>query len=390
MKKHKNLYAVILAGGIGTRFWPVSRKSNPKQFLNITGKGTLLQETLARIKPQVRGSHIYIVTNAAYRKAIEQQVARFKIPKANILLEPKGKNTAPAICWAAAKIHKISPNAVMVVLPSDHIILNRSKFQKILGKAVRLAEENYLVTLGIVPTRPETGYGYLKTVKTKTNGRSIVKVQQFTEKPSLSKAKQFLKKNREPRGVHGHKPNAVYGYYWNSGMFVWKSAVILREFQKYLPKIYRVLVGAGLPRTEAPSRGVLGTEVKPAPTGRDYINKVWPHLPNISIDYGILEKAKNVAAVPAVGIHWSDLGSWESLIEVLTKDHCGNIFKGNIVSVNCKDTLVWGDKKVIAPVGLDNMIIIDTPDALLVCRKDCSQAVKDVVSILQKNNRTET
>jgi len=185
MKKHKNLYAVILAGGMGTRFWPVSRKSNPKQFLNITGKGTLLQETLARIKPKVSGSHIFIVTNNAYRKALERQIIRFKIPKANILLEPKGKNTAPAICWAAAKIHKINPEAVMAVLPSDHLILNQNKFQKILEEAVRLAEENYLVTLGIVPTRPETGYGYLKTVKIKMNGRSIIRVRQFTEKPSL-------------------------------------------------------------------------------------------------------------------------------------------------------------------------------------------------------------
>jgi len=354
MKKHKNLYAVILAGGMGTRFWPVSRKSNPKQFLNITGKGTLFQETLARIKPKVSGSHIFIVTNNAYQKAIERQIIRFKIPKANILLEPKGKNTAPAICWAAAKIHKINSNAVMAILPSDHLILNQAKFQKVLGDAVRLAEKNFLVTLGIIPTRPETGYGYLKTVKTKAGGRPLVRVQQFMEKPSLPKAKQFLKRKN---------------YYWNSGMFIWRSSIILQEFKKYLPKIYRLI----------------GHKVGPA-----HIKQVWHRLPNISIDYGILEKAKNVAAVPAFGINWSDLGSWESLTEILTKDNCGNMFKGDIVSVNCKDTLVWGNKKIIAPVGLNNMIIIDTPDALLVCRRDCSQAVKDVVSILQKNNRNET
>lgn len=355
----KNLYAVILAGGSGTRFWPVSRKSNPKQFINITGEGTLLQETLARIKPMVSGSHIFIVTNTAYRKAIECQAARFKIPKANILLEPQGRNTAPAIGWAAAKIHKLNPEAVMVVLPSDHLISKQKKFLKVLQKAVQLAQENYLVTLGIVPTRPETGYGYLKTAKTIVNGKPVVMVEQFKEKPSLPKAKQFVKRKN---------------YFWNSGMFVWKCSVVLQEYKKYLPKIYRMLVGAGS---------------KPAPTGQDYIKKIWKRLPHISIDYGILEKAKRVAAVPAPGIGWSDLGSWESLTEVLSKDRYGNIFKGDIVSVDCKNTLVWGSKKVIASVGLDGMIIIDTPDALLVCRKDHSQSVKDVVSILQKNNRLE-
>jgi len=215
MTTKANVYAVILAGGMGTRFWPVSRKSNPKQFLNITGKGSLLQDTLARIKPMVSGSRIFIVTNASYRKAIERQVARFRIPKENILLEPSGKNTAPAICWAAAKIHKIDPDAIITVLPADHLIANRRKFTKVLREAISLAQDEYLVTLGIVPTRPETGYGYLQTEKRKVNGRSLVKVKQFKEKPSLAKAKQFIKRKN---------------YFWNSGMFVWKSSVILKEF----------------------------------------------------------------------------------------------------------------------------------------------------------------
>jgi len=359
MKTNKNLYAVILAGGMGTRFWPVSRKSNPKQFLNITGKGSLLQETLARIQPKISGSHIFIVTNTSYRKALGRQVSRFQIPKANILLEPKGKNTAPAICWAAAKIYKINPDAVMAVLPSDHLIANQRRFLEVLGEAISLAQANYLVTLGIVPTRPETGYGYLQTATKRSNGQSIVQVTQFKEKPSLSKAKQFIKRKN---------------YFWNSGMFVWKSSVILREFKQYLPNVYKIFVGAGL---------------KPARTGNSYIKKVWHRLPHISVDYGILEKAKNVVAVPAGGIDWSDLGSWESLTEVLNKDKHGNISKGDVISVHCKNTLVWGDKKVIAPVGLKNMIIIDTPDALLVCHKDHSQSVKDVVSVLQKNKRKE-
>lgn len=352
--KKSNLYAVILAGGTGTRFWPVSRKANPKQFLKITGQATLLQETLARISPRIQGRHIYIVTNAAYRRAIQSQSARYNVPKANILLEPEGKNTAPAICWAAARIHASDPDAVMVVLPSDHLILNRKKFLAVLTEALHLAGQDFLVTLGIVPTRPETGYGYLKTTRTKLRSRVIQRVARFTEKPSLAKARGFVKKKN---------------YYWNSGMFVWKSAVILDAFRDFLPEVYRSI----------------GTKASGA-----QVRKVWRQLPSISVDYGILEKAKNVAAVPAPGIQWSDLGSWESLAEVLPKDRQGNILKGDIIAVDSTDSVVWGNQKVIACVGLDNIIVIDTPDALLVCRKNRSQDVKNVVSILQRKNRRET
>jgi mannose-1-phosphate guanylyltransferase/mannose-6-phosphate isomerase len=357
---NKNLYAVILAGGSGTRFWPVSRKLNPKQFLDITGQGTLFQETLARVQPNISGANVFVVTNAAYRKAIEKQIVRFKVPKKNVLLEPEGRNTAPAICWAAAKVHSVNPDAVMAVLPSDHLIQNHKKFLDILEEAVGLAGQGFLVTLGIVPTRPETGYGYLKTSTMKVDGKTIVKVARFTEKPDLSTAKRFIKRKN---------------YFWNSGMFVWKTAVILDAFRQYLPEVYRRLAAA--------ERG-------PVSTGQAYIDKVWGDLPNISIDYGILEKADNVAAVPAPGIDWSDLGSWESLAEVLDKDKHGNIFKGDVIPVECHNTLVWGNKKVIAPIGLSDIVIVDTPDALLVCRKDMSQHVKDVVSALNKNNRAES
>ena len=348
-----NLYAVILAGGSGTRFWPASRKSNPKQFLDIAGKETLFQQTLARIKPMINGSHIFIVTNRSYSKIIERQAARFKVPRSNILLEPKAKNTAPAIAWAAAKIHKKNPDAVMAVLPSDHLISKHKKFLKVLKGAVRLAEEDYLVTLGIVPRRPETGYGYLKTAKIKVNGKQIIKVQKFTEKPSLSKAKQFIKKKN---------------YFWNSGMFVWKTSAILSELKKHLPGVHRLVSGR---------------------TCSTYMRSVWRRMPNVSVDYGILEKAKKVAAVPAPDIGWSDLGSWESLMEVSTKDKCGNIFKGDIIPVDCKNTFVWGYKKVIAPIGLEGMVVIDTPDALMICPKERSQDVREVVNALKAKKRKE-
>jgi len=350
--KNKNLYAVILAGGSGTRFWPKSRQSKPKQFLDITGRGTLLQETIRRLKSKVAGDNMLIVTNKAYSKVIAEQTAEFKIPKGNILLEPGGKNTAPAICWAVSLIHQRNKNAVMGVFPSDHLILNQKKFLQILEEAVELAKQEYLVTFGIIPNRPETGYGYIKTVKRKMGRKNINKVAQFTEKPSSVKAQEFVKK----------------GYFWNSGMFVWRSEALLKAFYKYLPDVYELL----------------GEKSAPA-----YVRKIWPQLPSISIDYGILEKADNVVAVPAKGIDWSDLGSWESLSEVLEKDQNGNILRGDIVFTNCKNSLVWGQQRLIATVGLEDIVIIDTPDSLLVCRKDLSQNVKDIVDQLKKKKRKE-
>lgn len=359
MAFNKNLYAVILAGGAGTRFWPVSRKSKPKQFLNITGKGTLFQETIRRISQRIVNENIFVVTNENYRREVARQVAGINIPKSNILLEPEGRNTAPAICWAAARINKINKEAVMMVLPSDHLILNQNRFLKVLDGAVRLALDQYLVTLGIVPTRPDTGYGYLKTVKSRVNNKNIVKVEKFTEKPSAGRARQFLKKKN---------------YLWNSGMFIWKSSVILQEFRRYLPDIYNLLVGAG---------------IKPVVTNQGYVKKIWALMPNISIDYGILEKAANVATIPARDIGWSDLGSWESLMDVLPKDKNGNITKGDVVQMYCKDTLIWGGKKLIASIGVNNLVIIDTPDALLICRKDMSQQVKEITTWLGKEKRDE-
>ena len=363
MGKNKNLYAVILAGGCGTRFWPVSRRLKPKQFLidllstkqNVKSSTTLLQQTISRILAKVIPANIYVVTGAAYQKEAERQTASFKIPRRNILAEPEGKNTAPAVCWAALRIQRIHPDAVMAVLPSDHLIQKKKAFLRVLDEAVRLADGDHLVTLGIPPTRPETGYGYLKTRPVK--GKNILRVEKFIEKPNLVKAKQFLKSR---------------DYLWNSGMFVWKVSAILREFHKYLPKIPQLLAGA---------------------TDQSHIKKVWGSMPNISVDYGILEKARNVAAVPADGIGWSDLGSWESLAEILAKDKKGNSVTGNVLTLNCRDSLIQakgsprgGHRRLVAAIGLENMMIIDTPDAVLVCPKHLSQDVKKLAAILKQKN----
>ena len=351
LKNIPHTYAVILAGGSGTRFWPMSRRNKPKQFLNVLGKRTLLGETIKRIKAMIGAKHIYIVAHAQFKRDIAKEAKAFGIPLKNILSEPQGKNTAPAIGWAASVIYRKNPQAVLAVLPSDHLILKPAKYFKVLKEACRLAQENFLVTLGIIPTRPETGYGYLKIKNVKHRGRSISLVEKFTEKPSLKTAQQFLKSRN---------------YLWNSGMFVWKVSVILEEFRKHLPSIYQAL----------------------SKTDQRSMNRIWKKLPSISVDYGILEKSKRVAAVGAEDIGWSDLGSFESLYEALGKDKNNNILRGDVIDIASRNTLVWAHKKTIATVGLSDMIVIDTEDALLICPKQNSQNVRAVVEILKRQNRS--
>jgi mannose-1-phosphate guanylyltransferase len=368
--QNNNLYAVILAGGSGTRFWPLSRQSKPKQFLQMTGEGTLFQQTLARIKDTVPPRNTLIVANTNDLLEIKNQIVSFQIPSSNILLEPEGKNTAPAICWAAFRISLLHPDAVMAVLPSDHLVSHPKVFLKVFDKAVRLAREDYLVTLGIVPTRPETGYGYLETAKIATaksakkskdrrkSLRSLrsfgaFSVARFIEKPGPVKAKRLFKSGR---------------HLWNSGMFFWKVSTVLEEFRAHLPKVHDLF------------------EKNHNTTS---VSGIWPRMPNISIDYGILEKSKRVAAVAAHAIGWSDLGSWEALAEISKKDRNGNAFTGDVLSVDCRNSYVRGSGKLVAAIGLDNIVIVDTPDVFLVCRKDQSQRVREIVEKLKEHNRYE-
>lgn len=346
MAYEKNVYAVILAGGSGTRFWPLSRQHHPKQFLSIVGDRTLLGQTLTRIEPKVKGSRIFIVTNKRYLSKVVEETRRFRIPPGHILLEPSPKNTAPAVYWAASKIRKINPQAIMAVLPSDHLILNSRAFLKILGKAAASAEKGGLVTLGIVPTRPETGYGYIKLHKKQKSG-SIASVERFVEKPSLRDAKKFLKTKK---------------YLWNSGMFIWRADRILEEFKTHLPQVHGLLKDK---------------------TSTGFVYKAWPRLPSISIDYGILEKAEKIVTIPCLDIGWSDLGSWEALVKVVSKDKKGNIHRGHVIPIENENTLVFGGKRVVAAIGLKDLIVVDTADALLICRRDLSQKVKDIVSTLK-------
>ncbi|HPN88252.1 MAG TPA: mannose-1-phosphate guanylyltransferase [Candidatus Omnitrophota bacterium] len=334
-----NVYAVILAGGAGTRFWPKSRQSLPKQFLNIIGGTSLFKQAIDRMKTKIPSEQIMIVSNKRYKRLIDKDIFGLNIKKENILLEPSPKNTAPAIYWAAVRTLKKDPNAIMIVFPSDHYIEKKQKFLKILENAVCLAQKDYLVTLGVTPTRPETGYGYIKGKSLKEKGRKIFTVEKFTEKPDLMTAQQFVKSGN---------------YYWNSGMFIFKVATILAAFKKYLPAVCDV-------------------------------ERRWALLPAVSIDYGILEKAKNVAVIPTGNIGWSDVGSWEALMDILPKNKQGNIIKGNAVAMDCENTFILSDKRLVAVVGLKNMIVVDTGDAVLVCPKEKSQDVKEVINVFSKS-----
>lgn len=347
-----NFYVVILAGGSGTRFWPSSRSAFPKQFLSLVGEKSMLQETLARVQTKVSGDRVYIVTNKRFQKIIQKQTAAYKVPKANILLEPSGKNTAPAIAWAAAIINSRDPQAVMAVLPSDHLIANQKAYASTLDAAMALAKDNYLVTLGIVPTRPETGYGYIKGKKVKAAGKTLHEVEQFVEKPSLEKARHYLKSGQ---------------YFWNSGMFIWKSSTILEEFRVLLPDLHCAF-----------TKGF----------SQKAVEKFWDSLTGISIDYGIMEKAKRVAVVPA-DIGWSDVGSWEALWEVSSKNVDGSVYKGDVVQHASKKNLVLGNKRLVALVGMEDTVVVDTDDVLLVCHKSQSQQVKMIVDMLKEKKRRE-
>ncbi len=349
----KDLYCVLLAGGSGTRFWPLSRQVRPKQFLKIVGAQSLFEQTLSRIRSQVPARNILVVTSRRYKTLVRRQAKAFRIPAANFLYEPEGKNTAPAIAWAASRIYSKDRDAVMAVLPSDHLIANPSVFLGCLKEAVGLARQNFLVTFGIVPTRPETGYGYLRTKAIRWEGKRVLTVEQFIEKPPLDKAKVYARSRN---------------FFWNSGMFVWKASVIREELKFYLPEIFLFFIHRN---------------------DQAYAQKIWKDLPGISIDYGVLEKSRRVAAVPAAGIGWSDVGSWEALLTVLPKDGKGNSLEGNVVPIDCAKTLVKGGKKLIALVGLEGIAVVDTPDALLVGRLDQSQKLRDVIAALKAKKRKE-
>lgn len=351
----KDYYCIIMAGGIGSRFWPLSRTKKPKQFFDILGTGkTLLQQTFERVIKVIPENNILVVTNADYGELVKEQIP--SLEKSKILLEPMRRNTAPCIAYANYKIQSENPNAKIVVAPSDHLIIKETAFIKVLEKALQYVGKNdTLLTLGIQPSRPETGYGYIQINGGKGEvvlNESFRNVKTFIEKPDLKMATLFIESG---------------DFFWNSGIFFWSLKSIMNAFEKYLPEVDNLFKE--------------GTEVYNTDKEVDFINKTYPESKNISIDYGILEKAENVIVLCS-DFGWSDLGTWGSLYEKLQKDDTGNAITGtDIFTYDTNNSIINIDKNKLAVIqGLEDYIVVDSGNILLICKKDEEQRIKHFVN----------
>jgi mannose-1-phosphate guanylyltransferase len=351
-------YGLILAGGRGTRFWPRSRKRSAKQVLNVVGDRSLIQATVDRLAPVIPQERLWILTNDHLRDTIVEQLPG--IPRQQILAEPAQRNTAPAIGLAAHMLHSIDPDAVMGVFPADHVVEKPTAYRAVLKAALKAAGGGNLMVVGIQPRWPETGYGYIEFPKgTSAGGRDAVPVRRFHEKPELPKAKRYL--------AAGH-------YYWNSGMFFWRADVLLDELRKHLPKTATIL--AALPAFGARN---FAAELK----------RCFPLCENISIDYAVLERAKKVAGIPAAEFGWNDVGSWNAVYELLPRDGNGNVAIHDSIILDSHNNFVDARGKVVALLGVKDLIIVDTPDALLVAARDRAQGVGEIIKDLEKRGRHE-
>lgn len=353
MASNENIYCIIMAGGIGSRFWPLSRNNRPKQFLDILGTGqTLLQQTFNRVSHFCKPENVFVVTSQSYQQLVLEQLP--KISSEQVLLEPMRRNTAPCIAFACHKIAQRNPNATIVVAPSDHLVLNEEAFQSTITTALEFASANdALLTIGIKPSRPETGYGYIQIGKPSgKQNKNLYKVKTFTEKPNLELAKVFLKSGE---------------FFWNSGLFIWSLSAIQKSFNLHLPEIQSLF-------SEASQH--FGTENE-----SQAVSNVYSECRNISIDYGIMEKADNVYVICSE-FGWSDLGTWGSLYQSLQKDSKGNAMVGNnIMAHNIKGCIVNVPKdKLVVLEGLENYIVVESDNILLICSKEREQDIKAYLS----------
>ena len=353
-----NNTALIMAGGRGERFWPKSRKNLPKQFLSLTDDGkTMLQLTVERILPLVALDDIFIFTNRDYKGLVLEQIPG--LPEKNILCEPAGRNTAPCIGLGAVHIAKKYQDAMMFVLPSDHLIKFNKMFLSVLKDAIEVAEKkSNLVTIGITPDYPETGYGYIKFDSHRVDGRAYA-VERFVEKPSLEVAKEYLVSEE---------------YLWNSGMFIWKVSTILNNIKKYMPDAYEHLERI---------KSSIGMEDQQQVLEREFLK-----IESRSIDYGIMEKAEDIYILPGT-FGWDDVGSWLAVERIKKSNEFGNVVDGNIITVNTHNCIIQGSRKLIATVGLEDLIVVDTDDATLICAKDGAGDIKKVLENLKICNRDE-
>lgn len=347
------IVAVILSGGSGTRLWPLSRKAYPKQFLNLYGEGTMFQQTLKRVK-QIEGlREIVVVANQEHRFIVAEQLRQLG-DEGRILLEPEGKNTAPAIALAAIDVMKRFGDAHLIVLSSDHALEANGNFVKAIQSALALSERSALVTFGIVPTSPETGYGYIQASEPVLEG---YRVERFIEKPPREAAIQMVESG---------------GFYWNSGMFVFKASQILSELKQYRPDIYEAC-------------GLVGDSTSPDLDFIRYDSALFEKIPSESIDYAVLESSKNVAVIPFAG-KWSDVGSWDALWNISDKDRDGNAIIGKVTAMNTQNSYIRSTSKHVAVAGLEEVVVIATEDAVLVADKSHAQQVKDLVNLLRQSD----
>lgn len=349
------IHGIIMAGGSGTRFWPESRRRRPKQLLNLVGAKTMIRATVERILPEIPFERIMVVTSAFQADAVRKQLP--EVSPEMVVSEPSARNTAPCIALAAYKLQKLDPDAVMAVLPADHLIGKEEEFLKaLLAGADAACQHDCLLTFGVVPNRPETGYGYIKLGPTRLVIGSVAvhSVERFVEKPDPATAEKYVASGR---------------YMWNSGMFIWKVSSIIKAVETYLPAL-SVTLEEILPALNTPeeSRAL-----------EDAYRKIEP----ISVDHGIMEKADNVLCIP-VDVNWNDVGSWTSLEDVWTPDEHGNSTSGEVVLLGSSNCIVCSPQKLIALLGVEDLIVVDTPDALMICRKDRAQEVRRLQEALKE------
>lgn len=353
-------YAVILAGGVGTRFWPLSRRERPKQFLPIISEKTMIEETVERLVPLIPLERIYTIANSDLSRTIKDIFPN--IPDPNFLIEPMGRNTAPSLILATAQVFLQNTEAVLAALPSDHLITDTPLFLKKLEAGAEVAaERDDLVTFGIPPSYPSTGYGYIqfsREASQKIKEEDFYPVQEFKEKPDVAQAKVFLEAGN---------------YFWNSGMFLWKAGTFASKLKEFAPEWH-----------------IYWDKICSALQDKDelQIATIFETIPSTSIDYALMEKAKGVLMCEG-NFGWSDVGAWSSLLEIWPKDRAGNAQRAESILLDAENCLVFSKDKLTALVGVKDLIVVDTPDALLICRRDLDQQVKDIVDRLKKDNKDE-
>lgn len=350
------MFVVIMAGGGGTRLWPKSREHNPKQMHPLVGENPLVQEMAERLENIVGRENVYIITNSHHCRAIESVMPHIA---ERILIDPYRRDTAACIGLAAVYLQRENPNAVMAVFPADHYIGKEREFGLTVLAAEKLAAEGHVVTIGIRPTGPETGYGYIEMAEkcNSVDGRAVYRVRRFVEKPDRETAQQYVGSGN---------------YLWNSGMFVWSIPTVMSLFEKYLPETYAHLMKI---------RDALST-----PSEAEVVDREYEQMQRISVDYGIMEKLDDILVIPAE-FDWNDIGSWATVYDISPKDSDGNVVRAQHIGLDTKNCLIHGmDNKVIATIGLEDLVVVDTEDAILICPKDRTQDVKKIVDRLKENN----